>query len=111
VILSDMTGFILARLDEDERDAGLFHEFTCPAQEQLAGGVLQGTWCRCPVPARILARVQAARDIIAGCERQLRTAGSGAPGMPPAAAGIQAVLGAMTLDYELDPRWQEQWRP
>jgi hypothetical protein len=37
--------------------------------------------------------------------------GSRAPGTPPAAAGVRQVLGAMALDYELSPRWQEQWRP
>ncbi len=109
--VSDLTGFVLACLDEDERDAGLFHELTCPALEQEARDGFPGTWCRCPVPARILARVQVRRDIIADCERQLRLPGSGAPGWPPAAAGVRKVLGAMALDYELSPRWQEQWRP
>jgi hypothetical protein len=111
MIISDLISFILARLDEGEQDAGLFHEFTCPALEQQARDGFPGSWCRCPVPAQVLARVQAARDIIADCERQLRMAGSEAPGMAPATARIQKVLGAMALDYELDPRWQEQWRP
>jgi hypothetical protein len=111
VIISDLTGFILARLDEDEQDAKLFHELTCSADEQEATDGFAGTWCRCPVPARILARVQATRDIIADCERQLRTPGSRMPGILPAAAGVRTVLGAMALDYELSPRWQEQWRP
>jgi len=111
VIISDLTGFVLARLDEDERDARLFHELTCPALEQEARDGFPGTWCRCPVPAQILARVEVTRDIIADCERQLRMPGSGAPGTPPAAAGVRKVLGAMALDYELSPRWREQWRP
>ena len=51
------------------------------------------------------------RDIIADCERRLRRPGSGAPGLRPAADRILQVLGAMTLSYEQDPRWQEQWRP
>jgi hypothetical protein len=111
VTVSDLTGFILARLEEDERDARLFHELTCPAAEQEARDGFPGTWCRCPVPARILARVQVTRDIIADCERQLRVPGSGMPCRLPAAAGVRKVLGAMALDYELSSRWQEQWRP
>jgi hypothetical protein len=112
VIVSELTGFILSCLDEDERDARLFHEFTCPAEEQQARDGFPGTWCRCPVPAQILARVQVTRDIIAGCGRQLRRPGSGAPGvLPAAAAGIPKILGAIALSYEQDPRWQEQWRP
>jgi hypothetical protein len=111
VTVSDLTGFILARLDEDERDARLFHELTCPAEEQEARDGFPGTWCRCPVPAAILARVQATRDIVADCERQLRTPGSEVPGVLPAAAGVRKVLGAVALDYELSRRWQEQWRP
>jgi hypothetical protein len=68
-VISDLTGFVLTRLDEDERDARLFHELTCPALEQEARDGFAGTWCRCPVPARILARVQVTRDIIADWER------------------------------------------
>ncbi len=111
MIISDLTGFVLACLDEDERDARLLHELTCPALEQEARDGFPSTWCRCPVPARILAQVEVTRDIIADCERQLRMTGSGAPGTPPAAAGVGKVLGAMALDYELSPWWQEQWRP
>jgi hypothetical protein len=111
VTVSDLTRFVLARLDEDERDARLFHELTCPALEQEARDGFPGLRCRCPVPARILARVQATRDIIADCEQQLRVPGGGTPGTPPAAAAVRKVLGAMALDYELSPRWQEQWRP
>jgi hypothetical protein len=48
VIISDLTGFILARLDEDEQDARLFHEFTCAAHEQQARDGFPGTWRRCP---------------------------------------------------------------
>ena len=109
--ISDLTGFIRSRLDDDERAAGLFHEFTCPAQDQRAGSGSPGSWCRCPVPARALARLQVTRDIIAGCERQLRTPGGGTPGTLPAADQILTILGAIALPYELDPRWQEQWRP
>ena len=50
MIISDLTGFLLSRLDEDERDAGLFHEFTCAGREQLAGDGFPGSWFRCPVP-------------------------------------------------------------
>lgn len=42
MITSYLTRFILSRLDEDERDAGLFHEFTCAAREQQAMGRLPG---------------------------------------------------------------------
>ena len=56
MITSDLTRFILSRLDEDERDAGLFHEFTCAAREQQARDGFRGSWCRCPVPAQALAR-------------------------------------------------------
>jgi len=111
VTVSDLTGFVRYCLDEDERDAALFHEFTCPADEQEARDGFQGMWCHCPVPARILARVQVTRDIVADCERQLRVPGSGAAGVLPATAGARKVLGAVALDYELSPRWQEQWRP
>jgi hypothetical protein len=111
VIISDLTGFIRSRLDEDERDARLFHEFTCPDQEQQPSDGSPGIWCRCPVPAQTLARLQVTRDIIAACERRVRTPGSGAPGLRPAAAAIPKILGAIALPYELDPRWQEQWRP
>jgi hypothetical protein len=111
VTVSDLTRFLRDCLDEDERDARLFHELTCPADEQEARDGFPGLWCRCPVPARTLARVQATRDIIADCERQLRMPGSMAPGMLPAAAGVRQVLGAVALGYELSPRWQEQWRP
>ena len=109
--VSDLTGFVRDCLDEDERDARLFHEFTCPADEQEARDGFRGLWCRCPVPARTLARVQVTRDIVADCERQLRAPGCGAAGALRAAAGARKVLGAVAAGYELSPRWQEQWRP
>ena len=106
MIVGDLTGFILARVDEDEQDAGLFHEFGCPAGEQEARDGLPGTWCACPVPARI----RAIRDIVAVCERPLRLPRSGESGMA-SAAGMIKVLGAVALDYERNPWWREQWRP
>ena len=42
VIISDLTGSFLSRLDEDERNAGLFHEFTCVTRDQQAMGRLPG---------------------------------------------------------------------
>jgi hypothetical protein len=111
MIICELTGFILSCLDEDERDAGLFHEFACSAGKQQARDGFPGSRCRCPVPARALGRCQATRDIIANCERQLRRPGTGTPGLRPVADQILQVLGAIALPYELDPRWQEQWRP
>jgi hypothetical protein len=111
VTVSDLTRFLLSRLDEDERDARLFHEFTCTADAQRAGDGLPGSWCRCPVPAQTLTRGQVTRDIIADCERQLCTPGSGTPGMLPAADRIPKILGALALSYQQHPQWQEQWRP
>jgi hypothetical protein len=109
VTVSDLTRFLLSRLDEDERDAHLFHEFTCAAQGQQARDGLPGSWCRCPVPAQTLARGQVTRDIIARCEQQLRQPVR--PGTLSRADEIPKILGAIALPYELDPRWQEQWRP
>jgi hypothetical protein len=109
VTVSDLTRFLLSRLDQDERDAHLFHEFTCTADEQHAGDGFPGSWCRCPVPAQTLTRGQATRDIIARCEQQLRQPVT--PGMLSPADAIPKILGAIALPYELDPRWQEQWRP
>jgi hypothetical protein len=103
VIISDLTGFILARLHEEEQDARLFHELTCPADEREARDGFPGIWCRCPVPARTHARVRVTLGIIADCGRQLRMPGSGMPGMPPTAAGVRKALGAMALRYELSP--------
>jgi hypothetical protein len=90
----------------------LFHELTCPAQEQQqASDGCPASWCRCPVPAQILTRVQMTRDIIADCGRQLNRPGSRAPGMLPAAEQVAKILGALALAYQQHPRWQEQWRP
>jgi hypothetical protein len=111
VIISDLTGFILSCLDEEERDARLFHEFTCAAHAQQARDGFPDSWCRCPVPAQTLARAQAIRDIIADCERQLSTPGNRSPSMLQADDEIRKVLGAIALSREQDPRWQEQWRP
>jgi hypothetical protein len=81
------------------------------AQEQQARDGFPGSWCRCPVPAQTLTRVQAARDIIADCGRQLNRPGNRAPGMLPAAEQIPKILGALALAYQQHPRWQEQRRP
>jgi hypothetical protein len=110
VTVSDLTRFLLSRLDEDERDARLFHEFTC-TDEQHAGDGFPVSWCRCPVPAQTLVRVQVIRSIIADCERQIREPDSGAPGMLPAVDRIPKILGALTLSYQLHPQWNEQWHP
>jgi hypothetical protein len=108
IIISDLTGFSLSRLDEDERDGHLFHELTCPTQEQQARDGLPASRCRCPLPAQTLTRVQVTRDIIADCGRQLNRTGSRAPGMLPAAEQVPRILGALALAYQQHPRWQEQ---
>ena len=74
-----------------------------PGRRAGGQGRLPGPVVPLPVPARILARVQATRDIIADCERQLRAPGSGMPGMLSAAAGVRQVLGAVAAGYELSP--------
>ncbi|MCW2930191.1 MAG: hypothetical protein JWM19_1153 [Actinomycetia bacterium] len=97
---SDLIGFILARLDEDERTAALFHELTCPAPP-----------CHCPVPRQILRWCQAERDIVTAYERQLTTPGTQAAHPPISPATIRQSLGAMALPHETHPQWREHWRP
>jgi hypothetical protein len=109
VNLDGLVGFIFARLDEDEKAAALFHELTCPALDLLVSYGRLSMWCPCPVPRQILDRVQAARDVVGTCERQLLSEDTGGPGPLMTATKIQ--LGAIALRYELHPHWQEHWRP
>jgi hypothetical protein len=83
----------------------MFHELTCAAHEQQARDGFPGIKCRYLSPAQILARLQVTRDIIAGCERQLRMPGGrGARACCQLAPGYRRSLGTIVLCYELTPR-------
>jgi hypothetical protein len=95
--ITDLSEFLQARLDEDEGDAALFHEFTCPARG----------FCRCLVPRQILDHVAIRRRIVRGSERRLRSHDP----RPATVSTAWQTLGAFALPYEQHPRWREYWRP
>ena len=109
-MISELTRFVRDCLDEDERDARLFHELTCPAESRRPG-TASGPVVPLPGPGPY-PRPGAGDP---GHHRRLRAAapraGQRMPGMLSAAAGVRQVLGAVAAGYELSPRWQEQWRP
>ncbi len=108
---NDLIAFILARLDEDEQAAALFHELACPAQDPQITHGHPILWCRCPVPRQILDQAWTTRHIIHACERHLPSQDTKAPGALMTAAKIQRILGAIALPYEQHRQWREHWRP
>ena len=52
--------FLSARLDEDEAAAQEVHLVACEIHPQG----MEDTWCTCPIPARVLAEVEAKRRIV-----------------------------------------------
>ncbi|MFI5682102.1 hypothetical protein [Streptomyces cellulosae] len=51
---TELASFVHARLDEEGRDAVLFHELDCPVSH-TTGRISR---CGCSCPARILARIE-----------------------------------------------------
>lgn len=66
-----MTVSELTRFVRDCRDARLFHELTCPADEQEARDGFPGLWCRCPGPGPDPRPGAGDPGIIAGWRRRL----------------------------------------
>lgn len=113
--MASITGFLRARLDEEEQAAELFHELTCLAgvnspdpQARAARRYLQ---CECECPRRLLEQIAAKRQLLQRHEQQLCYSGRRVSDWPWSMISAQQVLGALALPYELHPGWEEAWRP
>ncbi|MCQ4211339.1 DUF6221 family protein [Streptomyces longispororuber] len=100
-----LVGFLHARLDDDERDARLFHELDCPVRTALAPRA-----CWCPCPGQLLGHVDINRSLVARhmerLERERIT-----QGWPSESIRAFECLKAMALAYELHPDWPDTWYP
>lgn len=113
--MASITGFLRARLDEEEQSAQLFHELTCPAgvssDDPQVRAAARYLGCDCECPWRLLGQITVKRQIVQCHEQQLCYCGPQAPDWPWSMISAQQILGALALPYELHPDWQEAWRP
>jgi hypothetical protein len=103
-----MIAFIQDRLDEDERDTRLFHEFDCPVEYGLRGSGM--VWCGCPCPQRLLRQTAIRRQIVKTCQQQIHGHPRRAPGLTINVAETRQLLTALTLPYRRHPGWRTEWR-
>ena len=103
-----MIAFIEDRLDEDERDTRLFHEFNCPVEPGLLGSGI--AWCACPCPRQLLRQAAVRRQIVKTCQQQIRGQGRQVPGRMSSAVEARQILTALTLPYRQHPDWRANWR-
>jgi hypothetical protein len=107
-----IAAFIRARLDDEERDAALFHELDCPIPaDPLIRPTAERAWCRCPCPRRLLEHIETRRRIVCDCEQRIHHCDPYALDRPEQMAFARQSLAALTLAYEHDSRWREEWRP
>lgn len=104
-----MIAFIQERLDEDERDAGLFHELYCPVEPKLRGSGI--VWCGCPCPRQLLRQVAVRRQIVNTCQQQVAGQRGKTGRWTVGDVDTRQVLGALAVPYEQHPEWREGWRP
>jgi hypothetical protein len=110
--VAGVVAFMSERLDEDEQDSLLFHEFDCPVPaDRSARPGAELARCRCVVPRRILVRVESTRGIMQACQQQIDHQGPQAVDWPQCVLYAEQSLATLTLRYERHSRWLEQWRP
>jgi hypothetical protein len=97
-----MIAFIEDRLDEDERNTRLFHEFDCPVEPGLLGSGM--AWCACPCPRQLLRQAAVRRQIVKSCRQQIRSRGR-----TSRVAEARQILAALTLPYRQHPDWRANW--
>ena len=111
---AELIAFIRGRLDDEERQAQLFHELACTVPDLLVHqdgcGRCGRRWrCRCPAPAALLGRAQALRRILHHCEALLTGAASDDRcwSLDPVSAG--PALRILAQRWEHQPGWREHW--
>ena len=107
--------FIRDRFDEEERDAGLFHELGCPIPKNRDYPFSQPAdergRCECPTPIQLLDLIESRRQIVRDCEQQTLQLDPQSPDWLLLMLYVRQALGALALPYELHPDWREEWRP
>ncbi|MGW3653536.1 DUF6221 family protein [Streptomyces sp. NPDC000878] len=104
--LTDLVSFFHDRLDEETRDAALFHELDCPDSHRT-GHVS----CACPCPARILDRIDTLRVLFRRCEQRIKQEAEGGPCWPLDSILAFASMKALAQPFELHPDWRDNWYP
>ena len=110
--MNDVTAFLAARLDEDEREAGEFHREDC---ESLPSPGYTGPFpCNCGHPARLLREVAAKRAVLAAYEAVLRDCASvGDPARRPRLYGehdgLRVAVMHLTAVYSDHPDYDPEW--
>ncbi|MET9656281.1 DUF6221 family protein [Streptomyces sp. NPDC006510] len=108
-----LSAFVRARLDDEDRDADLFHEPSCRIAVAAGGtrpsGPLVPAGCDCPVPERMHDEVGLKRLTVRDLEGRIERAPDTAPSLDAVIALM--ALKALALEYASHPRWREEWRP
>ncbi|UIX34221.1 DUF6221 family protein [Streptomyces sp. GQFP] len=104
--VTDLASFVHDRLDEEERDAALFHELDCPNSHRT--GRIS---CSCPCPDRILDRAATRRDLLRRCEQRIRREAEGDLRWSRDSILAFQTMKALALPFELHPTWRDNWYP
>ncbi|MEU5323993.1 DUF6221 family protein [Streptomyces sp. NPDC021056] len=97
---TDLASFVHDRLDEEERDAALFHELDCPGRVS----------CSCPCPARLRDQIAIHRQNLRHCEQRIKR-GQEELCWPLDSFFAFETMKALALPYELHPDWRDNWYP
>lgn len=100
--MSDLTEFLLARLADDELEAGNCHVLGCMLFTSFDEG-----WCDCPAPARVLAEVAAKRALFAAVDADKDPFDA----MGAETAYESLVWEHLALAYAAHPDYRQEWRP
>src|SRR5687768_6547969 len=104
--VTDLASFFHNRLDEEERDAALFHELDCPDSHRT--GRIS---CSCPCPARMLDRTATRRVLFRRCEQRIKREQEEDLCWPLDSVLAFQTMKALALPFELHPDWRDNWYP
>src|SRR4051812_5406867 len=112
--MSDLTGFLLARVDEDEATAADKHDMYACDYERVYR--LGSRVCECTQPARVLAECEAKRAIVALLLTSDAFVSQAIGDVQEAAARqgrsvARIACEALATVYADHPDYDEEWRP
>ncbi|MBX7464946.1 DUF6221 family protein [Streptomyces sp. NPDC057910] len=126
---ADLVQFIRGRLDEDASRASNWHDLECEIHTHLGTGLaaavaasrmfadVPGAVCDCGGPARVLADVEAKRQILAECSDwydKVNASTTEKYPMPDLAGRFEVampILRLLALPYADRSDYREEWRP
>lgn len=113
--MKDLAVWLDTQIDEDERDAGIFHMAGCSFLSPCPDGCCDSGACDCGYPVRVLTECETKRKVLAHAVEALsaRDYVRGADGIyisnPISRRSMRFVVQALAAPYADRPGFQPEW--